>query len=132
MVLSHLATDTAFIELVLKLITTPLDGPRAKDAPAVATTTPPAAELGSMLLANLAKHGGFPRRILEMQKAPVEGMSKGENSMDQLMDCFVRGEKEWDYLAYVFADVSRVWVFFCFFYFMCGEGRGGNSGLIYI
>lgn len=27
--------------------------------------------------------------------------------MDQLMDCFVRGTSEWDYLAYVFADVSR-------------------------
>ena len=74
-----------------------------------------------MLLANLAKHSGFPRRILELKKAPVEGISKGENAMDQLMDCFVRGEKEWDYLAYVFADVSRVWVFFYFKSWAGGE-----------
>ena len=72
-----------------------------------------------MLLANLAKHSGFPRGILEIQKTPVEGISKGERAMDQLMDCFVRGEKEWDYLAYVFADVSRVWVLF---YFKFGGG----------
>jgi len=61
-----------------------------------------------MLLANLAKHDTFPAKILEMKKIKVEGISQGEMAMDQLMDCFVRGEKDWDYLAYVFADVSRV------------------------
>lgn len=61
-----------------------------------------------MLLANLAKHDGFPEKILGMKKEKVQGISQGEMAMDQLMDCFVRGEKEWDYLAYVFADVSRV------------------------
>lgn len=67
-----------------------------------------------MLLANLAKHDTFPTEVLEMKKIKVEGISQGERAMDQLMDCFVRGEKDWDYLAYIFADVSRVYLFLLF------------------
>ncbi|RPB23486.1 DUF383-domain-containing protein [Terfezia boudieri ATCC MYA-4762] len=108
-VLNLLAADITFIGLLLKLITTPLPvPPNAPKDLRKPPEAPPAAELGSMLLANLAKHDTFPAKILEMKKSKIEGISQGEMAMDQLMDCFVRGEKDWDYLAYVFADVSRI------------------------
>lgn len=74
----------------------------------------PNANLVAMLLANLTKSDQL-KRILALNRAVPNGLSSSKNAMDQLMDCFVKGaEGRWnakadfDYLAYVFADVAKV------------------------
>ena len=74
----------------------------------------PNANLIAMLLANLTKSDQL-KRILALNRAVPQGLSSSKNAMDQLMDCFVKGaEGRWnakadfDYLAYVFADVAKV------------------------
>jgi hypothetical protein len=66
-----------------------------------------------MLLANLAKSDCFKRVITLTRKVP-HSVCSSKRAMDQLMDCFVKGaegslnkDADYDYLAYVFADLSR-------------------------
>lgn len=76
----------------------------------------PNANLIAMLLANLTKSDQL-KRIMSLSRTVPKGLSASKNAMDQLMDCFVKGaEGQWnpkadfDYLAYVFADVAKVGV----------------------
>lgn len=108
-VLDLLATDDAFLELLLSLIINPAY---------------PAADYVAMLLANLAKHESFPGRLLSLRRAkprPEWKLSNSERAVDQLMDLFVRGVDKslnktacFDYLAYLFADIARVSIFLIF------------------
>ena len=67
-----------------------------------------------MLLANLAKSDDI-KRILTAKRDVPKALSTSKNPMDQLMDCFVKGaegrynkDADFDYLAYFFADISKV------------------------
>ena len=73
----------------------------------------PNANLLAMLLANLAKWDGFKAVLQRKQKAPSE-LGSDDTVLNQLMDLFVKGQDgaynkkaEFDYLAYVFADLSK-------------------------
>lgn len=66
-----------------------------------------------MLLANLSKWDGFKTVLQRKQKAPEE-LGSDESVLNQLMDLFVKGQDgaynkkaSFDYLAYVFADLSK-------------------------
>ena len=67
-----------------------------------------------MLLANLAK-SDHTKRIVGLKRAvPSSAVSSSPMAMDQLMDCFVRGDTDnnesstnYDYLSYFFADISK-------------------------
>jgi len=72
-----------------------------------------------MLLANLAKSDSF-KRIIPLKRAVPKPMSESSSAMDQLMDCFVKGAEgkmnkaaDFDYLAYFFADISKVRELLC-------------------
>ena len=69
-----------------------------------------------MLLANLVKSDSLVKHILTLSRdaAPKVGLVSN-GAMNQLMDCFVRGAEggwnkraDFDYLAWVFADVAKV------------------------
>ena len=67
-----------------------------------------------MLLANMAKSDSIAR-LLTLERAIPEGLSASKVAIDQLMDCFVKGasgsynkEADFDYLAYLFADIAKV------------------------
>jgi hypothetical protein len=70
-----------------------------------------------MLLANMTKSDKMGR-LIGLQRsipAPEDRVSSSAYAMDQLMDCFVKGasrelntEANFDFLAYVFADLSRM------------------------
>ncbi|EPS42775.1 hypothetical protein H072_3242 [Dactylellina haptotyla CBS 200.50] len=100
-VLELLATDDAFLELLLSLITDP---------------SYPAADYIAMLLANMAKHESVPGKLLRLKRDKPKTewkVSNSERAMDQLMDLFVKGsdkslnkEANFDYLAYLFADIA--------------------------
>jgi hypothetical protein len=67
----------------------------------------------AMLLANLAKSDGF-KRIVDLERKVPENVSSSKKALDQLMDCFVKGadgslnkNADYDYLAYLFADLSK-------------------------
>lgn len=68
-----------------------------------------------MLLANLAKSDSL-KRIVDLQRAVPKDVSSSPKALDQLMDCFIKGEggginkaadSNYDYLAYFFADISK-------------------------
>ena len=66
-----------------------------------------------MLLANLVKHESL-QSVLTRKQTPPEALSTSENTLDQLMDLFVKGQDgtynkdaDFDYLAYVFADLAK-------------------------
>lgn len=66
-----------------------------------------------MLLANLAKQDSL-KSILERKQSAPEALSSDDSIMNQLMDLFVKGQDgaynkkaDYDYLAYVFADLSK-------------------------
>lgn len=68
-----------------------------------------------MLLCNLAKSGSL-RRLITLNRAlpPDATISKSPNTLDQLLDCFVKGSSgslnphaNFDYLAYLLADLSE-------------------------
>lgn len=66
-----------------------------------------------MLLANLAKADSFSR-IITLTRKKADDVSTSTNALDQLLDCFVKGAEgalnkaaNYDYLAYVFADLSK-------------------------
>ncbi|KAF9885128.1 hypothetical protein FE257_000705 [Aspergillus nanangensis] len=97
-ILSNLVQDDAFIEdLLLKL--TNVKESHADDI--------------CMLLANLVKSDTMTKLITLKRRVP-EAVSTSENAIDQLMDCFVKGadgslnkNANYDYLSYVFADISK-------------------------
>ena len=67
-----------------------------------------------MLLANLAKSDSL-KRIIPLRMPIPKPISESDSAMDQLMDCFVKGAEgkvnkaaDFDYLAYFFADISKV------------------------
>jgi len=67
-----------------------------------------------MLFANLAKSDDL-LRILKMHRTIPSPLSTSKYSMDQLMDCFVKGAEgsynkhaDFDFLSYFFADLSKV------------------------
>jgi hypothetical protein len=67
-----------------------------------------------MLLVNLSKSQSLDRLITLTRSAPLDKppISTSTNALDQLMDCFVKdtpnkSTKQFDYLSYVFADLSR-------------------------
>lgn len=67
----------------------------------------------AMLLANLAKWEGFENMLKRKQPAPSE-LGSDETILNQLMDLFVKGQDgtynkkaDFDYLAYVFADLAK-------------------------
>ncbi|OAA48384.1 putative domain UPF0507 [Metarhizium rileyi] len=73
----------------------------------------PNANLLAMLLANLAKMDGLESLLEKKQTAP-EALGSDDSVMNQLMDLFVKGQDgaynkkaDFDYLAYVFADLSK-------------------------
>lgn len=66
-----------------------------------------------MLLANLVKWDGFKSVLQQKQQAPEE-LGSDDTVLNQLMDLFVKGQDgaynkaaDFDYLAYVFADLAK-------------------------
>ncbi|KAF8851115.1 DNA-binding protein-like protein HGH1 [Acephala macrosclerotiorum] len=97
-VLEYLASDKDFIKILLGRVTNP---------------TEPNANLISMLLANLAKYDTLKEIITLERPAPKE-LSSNNKAIDQLLDLFVKGadgtynkEADFDYLAYLFADLAK-------------------------
>ncbi|EGC45482.1 conserved hypothetical protein [Histoplasma capsulatum var. duboisii H88] len=99
-VLKELAEDDAFLETLLSKVTN-------KKEPHVNEIT--------MLLANLAKSDSF-KRIINLTRSVPKDVSGSPKALDQLMDCFIKGQdgginkaadSNYDYLAYVFADLSK-------------------------
>ncbi|CAG9997446.1 unnamed protein product [Clonostachys byssicola] len=97
-VLEAVATDEKFLEVVFSYIINPEE---------------PNANLLAMLLANLAKWDGLKSTLQRKQTAP-EALGSDDNALNQLMDLFVKGQDggynkkaDFDYLAYVFADLSK-------------------------
>lgn len=73
-----------------------------------------------MLLANLSKSSSL-ERLLDLRRAKVTALSSSFSALGQLIDLFNLGSKynssaTFDYLAYVFADLSKVNPFPPFFY----------------
>ena len=73
----------------------------------------PNANLLAMLLANMAKWDTF-KSILERKQNPPEKLGSDGLVMNQLVDLFVKGadgsfnkDADFDYLAYLFADLSK-------------------------
>jgi hypothetical protein len=67
-----------------------------------------------MLLSNMAKSDTL-KRVVAHSRAIPSSVSESPKTMDQLMDCFVKGaegglnkDADYDYLAYFFADVSKL------------------------
>ncbi|KAL3704235.1 Protein hgh1 [Talaromyces marneffei ATCC 18224] len=97
-ILRFLADDDDFVELLIAKVTNKNE-PNADDI--------------AMLLANLAKADSFSR-IISLTRKKADDVSTSTNALDQLLDCFVKGADgalnkaaNYDYLAYVFADLSK-------------------------
>ena len=67
-----------------------------------------------MLFANLAKSDAT-LKLLDTKRSVPKSLSKSEYSIDQLLDCFVKGSDgafnkaaDFDYLSFFFADQSKV------------------------
>ncbi|KYK59232.1 HGH1 protein [Drechmeria coniospora] len=97
-VLEELAKDEKFLDVLLSYII------KADE---------PNANLQAMLLANISKSDAFQSVIDRRQPAP-EGLGSDDMVLNQLMDLFVKGQDgtynekaDFDYLAYVFADLSK-------------------------
>lgn len=67
-----------------------------------------------MLLANLAKWDAFKNVVLETKQPSPEGLGSDDTVLNQLLDLFVKGQDgaynkaaDFDYLAYVFADLAK-------------------------
>lgn len=82
----------------------------------------PHADLHCMLLANLGKSPAL-RNLLTLRRPPAPSISSSSLALDQLLDRFVRAPDDdasskvrastssYDYLAYLFADLSEVGTF---------------------
>ncbi|KAI5463823.1 hypothetical protein BGZ63DRAFT_200679 [Mariannaea sp. PMI_226] len=97
-VLESLATDEGFLDTVFARIVHPEE---------------PSANLLAMLLANLSKWDGF-KEVAKRKQQPPEQLGSDDSVLNQLMDLFVKGQDgsynkkaDFDYLAYVFADLSK-------------------------
>ncbi|KAM4060364.1 hypothetical protein HRG_002066 [Hirsutella rhossiliensis] len=97
-VLEELAKDDKFLELVFLYIVNPEE---------------PNANSLAMLLANLAKWSGFESVLRKRQQPPAE-LGSDDKVLNQLLDLFVKGQDgsynkkaDFDYLAYVFADLAK-------------------------
>ncbi|KND88728.1 Protein HGH1 [Tolypocladium ophioglossoides CBS 100239] len=97
-VLNEMVKDDKFLELVFQYIVNPEE---------------PNANLLAMLLANLAKWDGIKSVLQRKQQAP-EALGSDDVVLNQLMDLFVKGQDgaynknaDFDYLAYVFADLAK-------------------------
>ncbi|PCG94486.1 Armadillo-like helical [Penicillium occitanis (nom. inval.)] len=97
-ILRFLADDDDFVELLIAKAT----NKNEQNADDIA-----------MLLANLAKADSFSR-IITLTRKIADDVSTSTNALDQLLDCFVKGAEgalnkaaNYDYLAYVFADLSK-------------------------
>ncbi|KAF7559904.1 hypothetical protein G7046_g4237 [Stylonectria norvegica] len=98
-VLESLATDEKFLDAVFAHIVKPEE---------------PNANFLAMLLANLAKWDGFYKGVLGRKQPAPEELHSDESVLNQLMDLFVKGgdgaynkNADFDYLAYVFADLAK-------------------------
>ncbi|PKS09024.1 hypothetical protein jhhlp_003637 [Lomentospora prolificans] len=97
-VLKAVATDDEFLGLVLSKIV---------------NASETNADLMAMLLANLSKWDGM-KGILQKKQKPPEALKSNDLIMNQLLDLFVKGmdgtynkDANFDYLAYVFADLAK-------------------------
>ncbi|KAG5984913.1 hypothetical protein E4U43_006137, partial [Claviceps pusilla] len=97
-VLKDLASDDAFIGVILDHIVSQKE---------------PNANLLAMLTANLSKDDRF-KEILHRKQTPPDALGSDDSILNQLMDLFVKGQDgaynkkaDYDYLAYVFADLSK-------------------------
>lgn len=97
-IVENLATDEKFLETLFSHIVHPEE---------------PNANLLAMLLANLTKSDSFKTILERKQKAPSE-LGSDETVLNQLLDLFVKGQDgtynkkaDFDYLAYVFADLAK-------------------------
>jgi hypothetical protein len=117
-ILENLATDDAFLELLLRRITVcqsyilRFNLNRVTDSSLKNPKEPNANEV-AMLLANLAKSDSI-KRVIALKRDTPKGLSTSDNAMDQLMDCFVKGaggsynkHADFDYLSYFFADMAK-------------------------
>ncbi|KAK5987940.1 Protein HGH1-like protein [Cladobotryum mycophilum] len=97
-VLEALATDNKFVDRVFEYIVYPEE---------------PNANMLAMLLANLSKWDGA-KDLLDKKQEPPKELGSDERVLNQLMDLFVKGQDgaynkkaDFDYLAYVFADLAK-------------------------
>ncbi|KAF4126527.1 protein of unknown function (DUF383) [Geosmithia morbida] len=97
-VLENLASDDKFLSAVFRHIINPEE---------------PNANVLAMLLANLVKNDSLKTILQRKQPAPEE-LRTDDTILNQLVDLFVRGQDgaynkgaDYDYLAYVFADLSK-------------------------
>ncbi|KAK3318519.1 hypothetical protein B0H66DRAFT_241397 [Apodospora peruviana] len=97
-VLENVATDDRFLGIAFAYVTDPAE----KNA-----------NLFAMLLANLSKWDGL-KSLLSRKQPAAEGLGSNELVLNQLIDLFVKGadgsynkHADFDYLAYVFADLSK-------------------------
>ncbi|KAH6895767.1 hypothetical protein B0T10DRAFT_478799 [Thelonectria olida] len=97
-VLENLATDEKFLDTLFTRIVHPEE---------------PSANLLAMLLANLTKSEAL-KQIIKRKQQPPEQLGSDDSVLNQLMDLFVKGQDgtynkkaDYDYLAYVFADLSK-------------------------
>lgn len=74
----------------------------------------PNADSLAMLLANLSKSDSLSR-LLTLKRSPMSNLSNSPLALDQLIELFNRGTNKgynpaanFDYLAYVFADLAKV------------------------
>ncbi|KAK2810466.1 hypothetical protein FQN50_002955 [Emmonsiellopsis sp. PD_5] len=99
-VLKELAEDDVFMETLLSKVTNKKE-PHANEI--------------TMLLANLAKSDSI-KRLVNLTRPIPKDVSTSPKALDQLMDCFIKGQdgginkatdSNYDYLAYLFADISK-------------------------
>ncbi|KAI4757418.1 DUF383-domain-containing protein [Aureobasidium sp. EXF-3400] len=97
-VLKYLAEDDVFLETLYSRIT---------------NTKEENADEMSMLLANLTKHDHL-KTLLTLKRDIPKPLSTSPFAIDQLLDLFVKGQEgsynekaNFDYLCYVFADISK-------------------------
>ncbi|KAL2167393.1 hypothetical protein VTG60DRAFT_1343 [Thermothelomyces hinnuleus] len=97
-VLEYVATDERFLGILLGNLVDPSEAN---------------ANLLAMLLANIAKWDGL-KDIVSRKQDPPKALQSHELVLNQLLDLFVKGadgtynkQADFDYLAYVFADLSK-------------------------
>ncbi|KAI9729637.1 MAG: hypothetical protein M1818_008440 [Claussenomyces sp. TS43310] len=97
-VLECLSSDDGFLESLMARLT---------------DQNEPNANLIAMLLANLAKWDDL-KRITSLERSAPKHLSSNKLALDQLVDLFVKGadatwnkEADYDYLAYLFADIAK-------------------------
>ncbi|PPJ59346.1 hypothetical protein CBER1_05795 [Cercospora berteroae] len=99
-VVKSLIDDDACLESILRRVTDPKDTNANEHC---------------MLLANLAKSDNIIKLLTLKRSIPKEkNLSTSPLAIDQLLDCFVKGasgsynpKADYDYLCYVFADISK-------------------------